>query len=193
MSNDQVPTINNDDLRAEKLPTVREIRRIPEFQPLRPKQLRFIVGLLRSNLIVEEASRKCGVGWRNHYYWLSKDEIYKQAVEKVTAMLGDLLEATMLDHALAGREAPIIYQGKITGVQREINAQERIALLRGLKPQYRDNFQLNSITGPTQINVIYHSSIQPKVIGPAAPADDRAASAIDVSNDGSESADDDER
>jgi hypothetical protein len=145
--------MSNDDLPAEKLPTLREIKRIPEFQPLRPKQLRFISALFRSNLIVEEASRRCGVGWRNHYRWL-KDETYKQAVEKIKEMLGDLLEATMLDHAITGREAPIIYQGKITGTQREINAQERIALLRGLKPEYRDNFMVGSMTGPVSVSII---------------------------------------
>jgi hypothetical protein len=178
--------MSNDDLPAEKLPTLREIRRIPEFQPLRPKQLRFISALLRSNLIVEEASRKCGIGCRNHYRWL-KDETYKQAADKIKEMLGDLLEATILDHAIAGREAPIIYQGKITGTQKEINAQERIALLRGLKPEYRDNYLASFVTGPTQINITYPSPSW-KGYPPTIPGTTEKP----PSDDGSESAEADE-
>jgi hypothetical protein len=151
---------------VEKLPTVREIRRIPEFQPLRPKQLRFIVGLFRSNLIVEKASRRSGVMWRNHYYWMKHDEEYRQAVEKVKEMLGDLLEATMLDDAIIGREAPIVYKGEVTGSIREINAQERIALLRGLKPQYRDNYLAANQVGPVNVRFIFAPSSPEKQSAP---------------------------
>jgi hypothetical protein len=159
------------------LPSLAQIKRIPEFKPLKPKQIRFISALIKTDLKVEDAAKIAGCDWRNHYFWL-KTDTYKQAYEYAREILSDLLESTMLDHAIVGREAPIIYKGEITGNYREINSSERITLLKGLKPQYRDNWQINQITGPTQLNIVHSSAVNslinettkdltPKLINPS--------------------------
>jgi hypothetical protein len=137
---------------ALNLPKIAVLRRIPEFIPLKPTQIRFISAMLRTNLQVEPAAKLCGIEWRNHYRW-KKQEDYAQALEFAKHILGDKLESVMLDHAIEGRETPIVYKGEITGYIREIDAHERITLLKGLRPQYRDNATFNTFIGPSKINI----------------------------------------
>jgi len=136
----------------QTLPTLAQIRRIPEFKPLKPKQIRFISALIGNDLVVEQAARKCGVEWRSHYRWLHQDD-YKAAVQYAKEILADTLESRMLDDAIVGRVTPIVYKGEVTGNIREVNASERITLLKGLKPQYREQWSMNQFAGPVQLNV----------------------------------------
>lgn len=69
-------------------------------------------------------------------------------------MLGDMLEYTMLDHAIAGKDTPIIYKGAITGNYKEIISSERITLLKGFKPQYRDSFNPAGAAAPITLSII---------------------------------------
>ena len=106
---------------SRNLPSLREIRRIPEFKPLKPTQIRMISALISCDLVVERAADKAGVEWRSHYRWMHND-VYKQAVEYAKEILGDTLESRMLDDAISGRETPIVYKGQVTGNIREVNA-----------------------------------------------------------------------
>ena len=138
---------------AQNMPLSREIKRLEAFKPLKPKQIRFISALVKTNMVVERAAKYCGIEWRNHYTWLQKPD-YKQAVEFAKDIVGDTLESIMLDNAVDGRLTPIVYKGKVTGNIREINSSERIALLKGLKPQYREGFSMNNI-GPVSLAISY--------------------------------------
>jgi len=79
---------------------------------------------------------------------------YKQAVEYAKDILGDTLEGKMLADAIEGRETPIVYKGKVTGNIREVSSSERITLLKGLKPQYREGFSLSNV-GPVALAISY--------------------------------------
>ena len=163
----------------QKLPTLSEFKRIPQFQGLKTRQIRFLSALLRCNLIITKAGQIAKCDWRNHYWWLANEK-YKQAYEFTREMLGDVLEYTMLDHAIAGRDTPIIYKGEVTGSYKEINSAERITLLKGFKNQYRDSFSpagaaapitlsiISPIQQPTEIDVTNqgNSSDLPKKINP---------------------------
>lgn len=156
---------------AENLPTLAQIKRIPEFKPLRPKQIRFISALIGTDLRVEAAAKKCGVEWRSHYRWMHTEE-YKIAVQYAKEILADTLESRMLDDAIVGRLTPIVYKGEVTGNIREVNASERITLLKGLKPQYRENFSINNFAGPVQLNVKHHSNVVNPLDQTALPTSD---------------------
>jgi len=140
-------------LSAKNMPLSRDIKRLEAFKPLKPKQIRFISALVKTNMVVERAAKYCGIEWRNHYTWLQKAD-YKQAVEFARDIVGDTLESTMLDDAVDGRVTPIVYKGKVTGNIREIFTSERIALLKGLKPQYREGFSMNNV-GPVSLAISY--------------------------------------
>ena len=147
-----MPPANN----AVSLPGAYQLKRIAVFKPLKPRQLKFISGLLRTSFMVERAAKVADVEWRSHYRWMQQPD-YKQAVEYAKDILGDTLEGKMLADAIEGREVPIVYKGKVTGNIREVFSSERIALLKGLKPQYREGFSLNSV-GPVALAISYPSS-----------------------------------
>jgi len=137
-------------------PSIPTLKRIPAFKPLKPKQIRFISGLLKHAFNVEKAARYLKCDWRVHYIWLHKPE-YKQAIEYAKELIADILEAAMLGDAIEGHRSDIVYKGKVTGNYREVFTSERIALLKGLKPQYREGFSLNSV-GPVALAISYPSS-----------------------------------
>ena len=115
------------------LPSIPSLKRIPAFKPLKPKQIRFISGLLKHAFNVQHAARSLKCDWRIHYIWLHKPE-YKQAIEYAKELVGDILESAMLGDAIEGHKADIVYKGRVTGNYREIFSSERITLLKGLKP-----------------------------------------------------------
>lgn len=120
---------------------------------------------------IVQASRLSGVPWRQHYRWLA-NEHYKQAYDFIREVVADMLEGAMLDHAINGFKKPLAFQGKLTGDHiSEYQAQERIALLKGLKPQYRES-TANDATGPIQIAIVYpnQQASKPTAIEPTLPA-----------------------
>ncbi len=142
------------------VPTLRELKRLPPFKPLRLIQIRMIRALLATNMKVEPAARACGINWRNHYTWKEKPE-YAQALEFAMEIMADLLESTMLDHAIIGRDTPIVHKGMVTGFIKEVNAAERIVLLKGLRAKYRESWSVNNVLGPTQVNIVHHHANAP--------------------------------
>jgi len=134
-------------------PSIPTLKRIPAFKPLKPKQIRFISGLLKHAFNVEKAARYLKCDWRIHYIWLHKPE-YKQAIEYAKELIADVLESAMLGDAIEGHKSDIVYKGEVTGNYREVFTAERIALLKGLKPQYREGFSLNSV-GPVALAISY--------------------------------------
>ena len=138
---------------TRNFPRINEIKRIPAFKPLKPRQIHFISALLKNNFSVESAARYLKCDWRIHYIWLHKPD-YKQAVEYAKELVGDILESTMLGDAIEGHKSDIVYKGRVTGNFREVFTSERIALLKGLKPQYREGFTMNSV-GPVALAISY--------------------------------------
>lgn len=143
---------------ALSLPGAYQLKRIPVFKPLKPKQLRFISGLLRNSLNVEQTARALKCDWRIHYIWLNKPD-YKQAIEYAKDLIGDILESAMLGDAIEGHKSDIIYKGRVTGNYREVFSAERITLLKGLRPQYREGFSMNSV-GPVALAISYPGQAQ---------------------------------
>jgi len=144
-------------------PSIPTLKRIPAFKPLKPKQIRFISGLLRHAFNVEKAARHLKCDWRIHYIWLHKPE-YKQAIEYAKELIADVLESAMLGDAIEGHKSDIVYKGEVTGNYREVFTSERIALLKGLKPQYREGFSLNNV-GPVALAISYPGQ-SPRAITP---------------------------
>jgi hypothetical protein len=136
---------------------------------------------------IEKASRKAKVHWTSHYRWLEIDPVYAQAFERARKIVADRMEGSLIDSTLHGDDKVITYEGKITGTYKQKSDIIRIFMMKGMKPEYRDNFLLNSIAGPAQLNII-HSSVVSAVM--SAPTPSAAPATIDVSGDGSESADD---
>jgi hypothetical protein len=151
--------------------TLENIRSIPVFKELRPSQRRFLIAYLSSNCNPRNAAIASGLRLWSHYQWKAQEPKYKEAVEYCDQVFGDFLEATMKSHAINGFTVPVHYKGELVDTYKEFNAQERITLLKGLKPQYKDNFFVNAGSGPTQINITY-----PKIEEIETPA-------IDVSSD----------
>jgi hypothetical protein len=149
-------------LPAGSLPGLAQIKRIAVFKPLKLRQIRFLSALLKCNMVITKASLIAKCDWRNHYWWLENPD-YKQAYIFTKEMLGDVLEYTMLDHAIAGREADIVYKGKVTGMYKDINASERITLLKGMKPQYRESYSPAGAAAPVQIAIVYPGAPVPAI------------------------------
>ena len=89
---------------------------------------------------------------------------YKQAIEYAKELVGDILESAMLGDAIEGHKADIVYKGRVTGNYREVFSSERITLLKGLKPQYREGFSLSNV-GPVALAISYPGSA-PRAITP---------------------------
>jgi len=138
------------------IPSQSTLKRIPAFKPLKPRQIQFISALLKNNFNVEKCSRVMKCDWRIHYIWLQKPH-YKQAVEYAKELMGDVLESSMLGDAIDGHKSDIVYKGEVTGNYREVFTSERIALLKGLKPQYREGFSMNNV-GPVSLAISYPAS-----------------------------------
>ena len=134
----------------------RSLRQLDEFAALKPKQLRFIIAMVQTEQNVSAASRLTGIWWSNHYNWQKKPE-YIAAMKLALRIEGDKLLSTMLRDANHGRAVAKYYQGKIVGFEREVNAQERIHILDGLKEEFRPNYFQQAGNGPTNINIFYPS------------------------------------
>jgi hypothetical protein len=141
---------------------------------------------------IEKASRKAKVHWSSHYRWLETDPVYVQAFKRAWRIVADRLEGSLIDSALNGDEKVVTYEGEITNTYKQKSDIIRIFMLKGLKPQYRDTFNLNSVTGPTEI-VFHHPPSMGGTVRYGPPPSSSGpipAPLIDVTEDGSDTADD---
>jgi len=90
--------------------------------------------------------------------WLSTDPTYVQAFGKARDVVADRLEGEVLDSAFRGDQRVVTFEGEVTAKYRQKSDIMRIFALKGLKPEYRDNFSLNQFTGPVQVNVKFSSN-----------------------------------
>lgn len=131
---------------------LREIKSLPEFATLKSKQRRFLLGYSATGGITR-AAKLSKVSHIAHYNWLAADEKYKQAFNKARQIVGDALEEDIIDEALNGVEHKIIKRGECIETFTQKNTILRMFALKGFKPEYRDNFQVNQFAGPVQVNV----------------------------------------
>jgi hypothetical protein len=143
---------DNDDI------VVAEIKNLPYFKSLKNRLKRKYLAAYARCGNITQAGKIAGCDWRNHYWWLDRDLEYKQAFEKAKEIAGDLLEGQIMDAVMNGDEHPIIWNGVITGKYKRKSDILRMFMMKGQKPQYRDNFSINQFNGPMQLNVKFDSS-----------------------------------
>ena len=90
---------------------------------------------------------------------MEKDPDYKQAFELAKDIAGDVLEGAMFDAVLNGDERVVTYEEKVTGKYKQKSDVLRIFMLKGLKPQYRDSFPLNFMSGPVTLAITYPPAV----------------------------------
>ena len=137
---------------GESRQLLNQIRALEHFKPLKPKQRRYIIAYAGCGRITG-ASAITGVPWITHYHWLERDELYKQAFNKAREMFSDFAEGEVFQRAFFGEEHRIFKKG--VAVESYMQKSDILAMfaLKGLKPQYRDNFINQSSIGPIQVNV----------------------------------------
>jgi len=132
---------------------VAEVKSLPYYKNIKNRLKRKYLAAYARTGNVKAAAKVAGCDWRNHYWWLERDAEFKQALEKSKEIAGDILEGQIFDAAMNGDVVPIIDKGVITGEYNKKSDVLRIFMLKGLKPQYRDNFSINQFAGPVQLNV----------------------------------------
>jgi hypothetical protein len=130
----------------------------PVFKQIRNlKKRTFLAAFCRVGAI-EKASRKAKVHWSSHYRWLESDQTYAQAFELARGIVGDRIEGSMIDSALNGDKKFVTFEGEVTDSFKQKPDIVRIFMLKGFKPQYRDNFSINQFSGPVQVNVKFSAN-----------------------------------
>ncbi|MDD1679098.1 MAG: hypothetical protein LUO93_07965 [Methanomicrobiales archaeon] len=124
-----------------------------DFKQLKPKQRRFLMAYSQTHEILKSAELS-GVYWRSHYQWLNNQQ-YKDAFEKAKEMYADLFEDQIMNATREGDSMPIIWNGVITGEYKRKSDLMRIAVLKGLKPQYRDSFNPAGAAAPITLAITY--------------------------------------
>jgi hypothetical protein len=122
------------------------------------KKRKFLAAFAKTGQIAK-AEKRAKVSWQSHYNWLEKDPDYKLAFARARDIFGDAVDGAMFDSVMNGDERVVTYEGEITAKYRQKSDILRIFALKGLNPEYRDNFNVGSLSGPTTISIIYPSSL----------------------------------
>lgn len=95
---------------------------------------------------ISKAAKKAGISRQTHYDWLKNDKkgVYHRAFELADKMAADLLEEEAFRRAVEGDTQVIYYKGEEVGRRRVYSDQLLSLLLKGKKPQYRDNVEINN-------------------------------------------------
>lgn len=145
---------------------VAELRALPEFKPIKPRQRRFILAFVKTHSITG-AAELSAIPWVNHYSWLKRSEEYRQAFTFAKEIAADYAEGDVYQRAFIGEEVTRTSVNRagevITEKYKDKSDVLAIFMLKGLKPQYRDTFSVNQFAGPVQLNVKYGET---KVINP---------------------------
>jgi hypothetical protein len=72
-----------------------------------------------------------------------------------------VLEASIYEAVTVGDEKILSWQGKVVDKYHQKSDILRIFMLKGLKPQYRDSFNMSQFAGPVQLNVSLGKVIDP--------------------------------
>ena len=95
---------------------------------------------------ISKAAKKAGISRQTHYDWLKNDKkgFYRRAFELADKMAADLLEEEAFRRAVEGDLQVVYYKGEEVGQRRVYSDQLLSILLKGKKPQYRENTEINN-------------------------------------------------
>lgn len=95
---------------------------------------------------ISKAAKKVGISRQTHYDWLKNDKkgFYRRAFELADKMAADLLEEEAFRRAVEGDLQVVFYKGEEVGRRRVYSDQLLSLLLKGKKPQYRENTEINT-------------------------------------------------
>jgi hypothetical protein len=95
---------------------------------------------------ISKAAKKAGISRQTHYDWLKNDKkgFYRRAFELADKMAADLLEEEAFRRAVEGDLQVVYYKGEEVGRRRVYSDQLLSILLKGKKPQYRENTEINN-------------------------------------------------
>ena len=95
---------------------------------------------------IKAAAKKAKITRQTHYNWLKNDPkgFYKKAFEQAERMAGDLLEEEAWRRAVEGDLQVVWYKGEKIGEKRVKSDSLLALLLKGKKPQYRENTEVNT-------------------------------------------------
>ena len=95
---------------------------------------------------ISKAAKKAGISRQTHYDWLKNDKkgFYRKAFELADKMAADLLEEEAFRRAVEGDTQVVYYKGQEVGRKRVYSDQLLAILLKGTKPQYRENTEVNT-------------------------------------------------
>ena len=144
---------------VESLNFIKEFKSIPEFLAIKPKQRRYLLAYCATGSITG-CGKLCGISWILHYRWLQQSEQYKQAYNKARDMFADYAEGDVFNRAFVGTEKTITKtKGKTTIIEKLNHKSDVLAIfaLKGLRPEYRDGFNITTI-GPAALAISYPSS-----------------------------------
>jgi len=142
---------------AEILTTVSQIRAIPEFKAIEPRQRRFIIAYSRS-FNIQIAAQLAGCSWPSHYAWLKRSESYKRAFEFAREIAGDFAEGDVYQRAFIGEDRKVTKikgESIITEEYKDKSDVLAIFALKGLKPQYRDSYNPQGSSAPIALSITY--------------------------------------
>ena len=113
---------------------------------------------------VFRAAKMVGIHEDMPYHWRRNDEQFAVAMEKAREEGEEVLAYQLLDEArrrgLEGIEEPHFYQGRMVGHIRRYSDNLLMFKIKGLMPQFRDNFPAIDIrsTGPTSVKIVLEGS-----------------------------------
>ena len=95
---------------------------------------------------ISKAAKKAKISRQTHYDWLKNDKkgAYRRAFELADKMAADLLEEEAFRRAVEGDTQVIYYKGEEIGRKRVYSDQLLTVLLKGKKPMYRENTEVNT-------------------------------------------------
>lgn len=95
---------------------------------------------------ITKAAKKAKISRQTHYDWLKNDKKgqYRKAFETAEKMAADLLEEEAWRRAVEGDVQVVFYKGEEVGKRRAYSDQLLAILLKGKKPQYRENVNIET-------------------------------------------------
>jgi hypothetical protein len=131
---------------------------LPEFKGLRKLQRCFLVAY-SATFDVKKSAEIVGCNWSLHYNWLRQNGAYKIAYEAARDVAADVLEAAVYDAVTRGDDKVVTFEGKVTDRYKQKSDILRIFMLKGMKPQYRDSYNLANQVGPVSVSITYPSGM----------------------------------
>lgn len=114
-------------------------------------QIRFLQAYAETGGI-RAAVRKAKISHVYHYRWMKECADYSLAYNIAREQYGDLAEGAIRERGIHGFLKPLSYKGKLTGDKvREYSDQLALAVIKALKPEYRDGTQI--AIGPAKIEI----------------------------------------